>query len=84
MIRKAALVGCKEGPWIAIHGLIKPQLRAQGAAKFRVEHTDGRFQEVLDGTHDIGEGSFIRILVVNGDHETALCDIISGGRCVPA
>lgn len=80
MIRKAALVGCLQGPWIAIHGLVKPRLRAQGAERFGVEHSDGQKFEVPAGVVHIGEGSFVRISVLAGDPEQALCDIISGGR----
>lgn len=80
MIRKAALVGCKKGPWVAIHGLVKPYLRSQGAHRFGVEHIDGQKLEVPMGVVAIGEGSFVRITVLEGDYESALCDIISGGR----
>jgi hypothetical protein len=86
MIRKAALVGCKEGPWVAIHGLVKPQLRAQGGpgTKFAVSRFEGDDGVILlnlpPGVHDIEEGTFIRVSVLEGNHEEALCDIISGGR----
>jgi hypothetical protein len=80
MIRKAALVGCKEGPWVAIHGLVEPRLRAQGAERFGVEHSNGKKFEVPAGSIHIGEGTFVRITVLEGDPEQALCDIISGGR----
>jgi hypothetical protein len=53
MINKAALVGCRVGPWVPIHGLIEPELRASGEAGsiFNIEHVEGKSTSVGCGTH---------------------------------
>jgi hypothetical protein len=85
MISKAALVGCAKGPWIPIHGLIKPELDAAGeeGSVFHIEHVEGKSTSVGCGKHPVSEGTFLRVSVVEGDPETALCVILSGGRRVP-
>lgn len=87
MMRKAALVGCSKGAWIAIQNLRRPQLRASGSkdSVFIVEHAEGeRTKPLPPGTHAINKGTFVRVHLLAGDPEVALCDIISGGEDVQA
>lgn len=86
MISKAALVGCAQGPWIPIHGLVEPKLNAAGAVDsiFHIEHVEGKSTSVPCGTHPVAEGTFIRVSVLEGDPEAAVCLILSGGHRVPA
>lgn len=83
MIRKVALVGCKEGPWISLSGMPQPHIRAniKAGTKLRVEQLNGKVLADLSvlksGVHELFKGaSFARVSVVEGDHESALCDII--------
>jgi hypothetical protein len=84
MINKAALVGCRVGPWVPIHGLIEPELRASGEAGsiFNIEHVEGKSTSVGCGTHRLSKGTFLRVSVVEGDPENAICVILAGGRRV--
>lgn len=89
MIRKVALVGCKEGPWVSLAGISQPHLRAsiRPGTRLRVEHLNGALMPVLvvikSGVHEMFKGAdFARVSVLEGDHESALCHIISGGKYV--
>lgn len=91
MIRKVALVGCKEGPWVSLAGISQPHLRAVigHGTRLHVEHLNGSKMPTLtivrSGTHEMFKGAdFARVSVVEGDHESALCHIISGGNNVQA
>lgn len=91
MIRKVALVGCKEGPWVSLAGLTRPHLRAaiQPGTRLRVEHLNGKkmgeLTVIKSGLHEMFRGAdFARVSVIEGDHESVLCDIISGGKYVQA
>lgn len=89
MIRKVALVGCKEGPWVSLAGITRPHLRAtlRPGTRLRVEHLNGKHMGELtvikSGLHEMFKGAdFARVSVTAGDHENVLCDIISGGKHV--
>jgi hypothetical protein len=84
MIRKVALVGCKEGPWVSLAGMPEPHLRAvvRPGTRLRVEHLNGKVMGELtilkSGLHELFKGAnFARVSVAAGDHESVLCDIIS-------
>lgn len=79
MIRKAVLVGCREGPWINIRDLVKPKLRVQaeaGTTLFLEYLGRGDTLNLNPGTHEIPAGSFIRASVAEGNHEAVLCDVV--------
>jgi hypothetical protein len=83
MIRKVALVGCRVGPWVSLAGMSQPHIRAliKSGTKLRVEHINGKVMGELSvlksGVHELFKGaSFARVSVVEGDHESALCDFI--------
>ncbi len=84
MIRKIALVGSKEGPWVSLAGMPEPHIRValQPGTKLRVEHLNGKLMPVLtvvrSGCHELFPGTqFARVLVEAGDYEQVLCDFIS-------
>lgn len=86
MIRKVALVGTREGPWVSLQGMTRPHIRAtiQPGTKLRIEHLNGQPEKkLLDltvtraGLHELSWGAnFARVLVVEGEHESVLCDFI--------
>jgi hypothetical protein len=86
VIRKAALVGCKEGPWVSLAGMLSPHLRVslRAGTKLRVDHQNGKVMGSItvlrSGLHELYKtADFARVSVVEGDHESVLCDIISRG-----
>lgn len=86
MIRKVALVGCREGPWVSLASMPEPHIRAviKPGTKLQVEHLNGKAMGKLtvlkSGVHELYKGAdFARVSVVEGDHESVLCDFISRG-----
>lgn len=91
MIRKAALVGCKEGPWVSLMDMGEPEIRAKmpPGTRLRVEHMNGKPMADLlvlrAGSHELRRGAhFARVIVEVGDCETVLCDFISRSARVQA
>lgn len=82
MISKAALIGCKDGPWIPTHSLVQPRLRTQGeeGTIFRVDYEGGTYFNVGLGEHPIDKGGFVKVSVLEGNHESALCHILADRR----
>lgn len=80
MIRKAALVGCSKGPWVAIQGIPTPHIRIKGepgtlvGINYPDQSQAGPFKP---GTHAIKRSNFISLFVVDGDAALVLCDIVS-------
>lgn len=91
MIRKVALVGCREGPWVSLAGMPEPYLRAvlKPGTKLHVEHLNGSKMPTLtvlrSGVHELFKGAdFARVSVIAGECEHVLCDFISRRPNVPS
>lgn len=81
MIRKTALIGCKEGHWVRVSGMkgLRLNARVQQDVMLRVEFADHEDQPaghqilVGPGTHELMEAVWARTLVVDGPHYDSIC-----------
>ena len=82
--QKAALVGCKEGPWVSTSGMRDLGLKVQAelGSKLMVLQTDGERQVAhqLDdvGYHKLHDLPWTKVSLLSGDHSSALCFLVSG------
>lgn len=84
MIRKAVLIGGRESPWVSARGMKRPHMVVVGKDDVRVMITTvmdpshcARFEKVGPGKHELGPGNWAYALVVEGDHRSVLCTLVS-------
>lgn len=81
MIRKTALLGCKEGNWIRTSGMkgLRLNAKVQRDVMVRVEFTDHQDQAaghqivVGPGVHNLMDAIWARVVIVDGPHYDAIC-----------
>lgn len=84
VIKKVVLIGAKDSPYISSRGMRKPRVVVRGDKDVRVLVTvcdtfDGEKVEcvVPSGDHEIGTGSWMKASVIEGDHTSVFCTIVS-------
>ena len=84
MIRKAVLIGGKESPWVSGRGMKKPKMVVTGKDNVRVAITMvmdpshcAKWNIVGPGKHELSTGNWACAMVVEGDHRSVLCTLIS-------
>lgn len=79
--RKAALVGCAEGPWVSTGDLENPhaEVKLPDGAEVEIQHHDT--DEVLRissaGVHPIASAMWTRVVVTRGDCRAVLVSFVS-------
>lgn len=82
--QKAALVGCRSGPWISTANMKNQQVRIEGPAGVivRIDHKTPEFVTELvgAGVHDpLKDSDWMRLSVVEGAPDSVLGFVMSGG-----
>jgi hypothetical protein len=81
--QKAALVGCKEGPWISTSNMPGLRLKVKGGEDIhvRVEQPECDAIEVIGaGIHRLTDAAWTRVSVIGGSAGAAFCFLIAGAH----
>ena len=81
--QKAALVGCKEGPWVSTSNMRNLRLHAKVPAgtKLRVLQREKNHTVCYDaeaGITKLDDFPWTKVLMLEGDPVSALCFLVSG------
>lgn len=78
--QQAALVGCKEGPWVNTSRMRSPRVRIKAAAGTRLvaEQREPEARMEVEHNQEIPVANWTRIVVEEGQCESVLCIIREG------
>jgi hypothetical protein len=84
--QKAALIGCKEGPWISTSELRNQKLVVKGPAGVVVDvqqkhgEVESWWQADGPGIHEMpADGDWLKLRLRDGSSPSVLCFVLSGG-----